>query len=356
MPFVTEENAKLFMPQETIDDPHHASVFYNPIMTFSRSISSLAVGVFQPKTVLDGLCASGCRGIRYALENPSIKKTFFVDANPDALEYCRKNVEKNKVKGKVVDSYLNKFFLSTKEKFDLIEIDPFGTPAPFLNNAFACGAKKFVLSVTATDLANLCTRKEACFKYYQSLPLNIDCCHEIALRVFVKKVVQEAIQNEYSCKPVFCFYKGYYVKGFFVCEKYSSAKALENVGYLNYDSETIDRSFSLKPGKMFAGPLWIGKLQDEEVLKKMLLLNEERNYVDKEKIYALLKLLIAENDFDSPFVDLSVLADHHDKNMGFKINELVEALSKRGKKTTRVHYTPLGVKSVLSASDLTKEF
>ncbi|NUN11189.1 methyltransferase [Candidatus Micrarchaeota archaeon] len=352
---VTEESIKLDLPKKTVDDPHHAFVFYNPVMQFSRSISSLALSVSKASRVLDGLSASGARGLRYYKEN-DLDKVVFVDANPDAVKTCKKNLKLNKVKAKVLGQDLNQFFLTTEEKFDFIEIDPFGTPAPFLKNAFACGDKKFFLSVTATDLANLCARKEACFKYYQSLPLNIDCTHEIALRIFIKKIAQEAIQNEYSCKPLFSFYKGHYVKAVLYCEKYVSAKALENIGYLNYDPETIERSFSSNPGEKFGGPLWIGKLQDSEFLKKMISLNKKRNYADKEKINSFLDLLLAENDFDSPFIDLSQLADHYNKSMDFKMNELVSKLNKKGKKTTRVHYNPYGIKTTASFKELRSSF
>ncbi|MFH1780014.1 MAG: methyltransferase [Candidatus Micrarchaeota archaeon] len=348
MPLIKEENAKLYLPGETLKDPHHACVFFNPVMRFCRSVSSLALGASESKSVLDGLCASGARGIRYSLENKT-KKVVFVDANPDALAYCRKNVKANKVKGSVLEEDFNRFCFDSEERFDFVELDPFGTPAPFLESVFSCVGNSFFFSVTATDLANLCAKNAPTLKYYGSKTLRIDCCHEIALRILVKKVVLEAEKKGFSCKPLFSFYRNHYVKTICLCKK--SKKKNRDIGFLNFNPKTLERSFSKKKGKTFAGPLWVGGLQDEKFVKKMISLNEERTYADKEKISVLFESLLVEDEFKKPFFDVSVLADHYNKPVNFKIIDFVQRV-----KGIRVHYSPMGVKTNYSVKKIISLF
>src|SRR4030042_730482 len=148
-------------------------IFYNPEREFCRDFSSLAVGSIDAKlNLLDAMCASGIRGIRYAKENENIASTTFLDSNTDACALAKKNAKANKLKkAKVVEDEVNHFLFCCREpNFDLIELDPFGTPAPFLHAACYALRKKpsAYLSITATDTAVLCgAHAQACLKNYQ---------------------------------------------------------------------------------------------------------------------------------------------------------------------------------------------
>src|SRR3989338_1668428 len=92
-----EGGARLSVPKQSFSDPHHCKVFFNPAMRFSRSMGSLCVGVLKPSRILDGLSATGARGVHYAVENKGVKKLFLVDANPLALQFAEKNLKLNKI-------------------------------------------------------------------------------------------------------------------------------------------------------------------------------------------------------------------------------------------------------------------
>ncbi len=144
-----EGSAKLLVPSGSFQDAFHQPVFFNPHMRFNRSVSSLAfqasmdvlgkskAPASEQALVVDGLCALGSRGIRYAAENSGVKKVFFVDANSDAVPILKKNIAANKLskRSKVHFGDLNRFFLNAEDFFDFIEIDPFGSPVYFLENA-----------------------------------------------------------------------------------------------------------------------------------------------------------------------------------------------------------------------------
>ena len=54
----------------------------------------------------------------------------------------------------------------------MVDIDPFGTPSPFIESAAISAKAGGMLCVTATDTSALCgTYKEPCIRKYNSMPL-----------------------------------------------------------------------------------------------------------------------------------------------------------------------------------------
>ena len=68
--------------------------------------------------------------------------------------------------------------------FDYIDVDPFGSPNPFLDAAIKRIARDGILAVTATDTAPLCgTYTNACRRKYWAVPLRNELMHEIGIRI-----------------------------------------------------------------------------------------------------------------------------------------------------------------------------
>ena len=58
------------------------------------------------------------------------------------------------------------------ERFAAVELDPYGTAAPFLDGAMQCVTEGGLLMVTCTDLAVLAgTYPEKCYAQYGAFPL-----------------------------------------------------------------------------------------------------------------------------------------------------------------------------------------
>src|SRR3989338_4526188 len=174
-------------------------IFYNSEMRFCRSFSSLAIGVIGEKLdVLDGFCASGIRGIRYAKENKNVRSVTFLDWSKNATALAKKNAVKNKIKkARFANEDAVKFLVGGAEESDFdvnfIELDPFGTPAPYLFAVFfrmnENRKKTFYLSATATDTAVLCGHeKTACMKNYHAKSLNNEFTHENGMRILLRRI------------------------------------------------------------------------------------------------------------------------------------------------------------------------
>ncbi len=334
-----------------------SGTFYNPKMRLCRSISSLVVGAIgEPLDVVDCFSASGIRGIRYAEENDNVSSLTFCDLDEIAIQKAKANYPNAKaVHGNI-----------SKEAFNLcgnfVELDPFGSPAPYLIDGMRILRKHKIayLSVTATDVAVLCGgKKEACMKNYHAVPLNNEFTHEIGTRILLKRIVEVAAEFNYGVFPLLSFSHQHYIK--IIVKLVRSAdlayKSLSNLGHISYCSFCGYRSYGLFPTKCFcnkskyAGPLWFGNLHDVSILSKAIVLNSERNYSDKRKLHSLLSIMVGENSFPPFYYQIPYL---------FKLLKLGEIPSyakilselNRSSRAVRTHFSPTAIKTDLSYKDL----
>ncbi|MFA4945954.1 MAG: methyltransferase domain-containing protein [Candidatus Micrarchaeia archaeon] len=323
-------------------------VFYNPAMAFNRSVSSLAVKALAPERVLDGFCASGARGLRYALEGCAGKITF-LDYSPVALKRAKANARLNKVKAEFVRDDFNHYCYSG-EKFDFVEVDPFGSPTPFLSSAINALHKRGFLSVTATDLANSCAsmreRAVVCVRQYQAAPVKCDCSHELALRIIAGKACREAAARDYSFTPMVSWYERHYAKTIALLEKTSAGAdaSLAKLGFVSLDSKSLDRCEGAHPNWRVAGPLWTGELCDATTLKKM-------TASAPEKEARFLNLLSGELDLPPFHWDLHMLSSSFGLQVS-KISIFLDVLRSRGFRAVRAHYSGNAFKTDARLADI----
>ena len=300
-----------------------AGVFYNPEMELCRSLFSLAVGEVGGKiNVVDAMCASGVRGLRYKLENGNVGKLALVDANRKAIACAKKNAAKNKVKCATSCGDANEFL--RENAFDFVELDPFGSPQPFLRDAARCLAanRGGHLSATATDIAVLCgAHHAACLKNYAAMPLNNEFCHENACRILAASVAREFAPLNLAATPVFTLSHRHYVKVLFRVEEGAekAVEAVKKIGYVSYCPACQWREGKRLPllkgcphcGALlqFGGPLYIGALWDGPLVEKMILLNAERKGSKAKEIEKLLSTMRDEGKIASiGYYDLHVVA------------------------------------------------
>ncbi|MFQ5891611.1 MAG: tRNA (guanine(10)-N(2))-dimethyltransferase, partial [Candidatus Methanofastidiosia archaeon] len=108
-----------------------AKVFYNPEMSFDRDLSSLLISSSADRLeVCDALSGTGIRGIRYALECKS--KVHLNDLNPKSYKLIKENLKLNNIEAEV--SNIDANILLREIKFDVVDIDPFGSPVYYLDS------------------------------------------------------------------------------------------------------------------------------------------------------------------------------------------------------------------------------
>ena len=357
-----EEGTRLRVPPLTESDPFHKLAFYNPRMQFNRTVSSIALGASEAKTILDGLCATGSRGIRYALEN-DVDKVVLVDANEHATPLCKANIKLNKIskRAEFVSSELNAFLCHTGEgrpSFDWIELDPFGSPVPFLDASIRrlASQKGGILSATATDLAKLCgAEPKKCLRHYAALPQRSKYSHETALRILYGTIVRFAAVYDCAPRPLVSFYQGHAIKVIARIEPGAGKAdaALEQLGLL-YDVEGDKRvEAGSSTNKKAAGPLWLGDLSDKTFVEKMVSVNDARDYAGKEKIDKYLKIIAGEQGFPPWHWDVHELARRLG-GLAPRNEAVLVALQRAGHRATPCHYSPTGFKTDASLDEIRK--
>ncbi len=332
--------------------------FYNPKMHFCRSFFSLAVGTIDKKiTLTDGFCASGIRGIRYFCENNNIAGANFIDASSDAIALCKKNLEKNNLNAQLIESDFNKGIREIES--DLIEIDPFGTPVPYLFDAVRSlrNKKEAYLSITATDVAVLCgPHKDACIKNYHSKSLNNEFTHENGIRILLKRICETLLEFNFGIEPLVSLSDQHYLKVFLKINKGDifARKSISNLGFTFFCHKCSNRisgsemqaNCAICNSKMlYSGQLWTGALHSKGTIKKMKAINKKRNYLHKEKISKILDFIEGEIGFPPYYFDLHQLSRLKKKKFIPKIDDAIKKLEGNGFLAKRTHFSQNSIKT-----------
>ena len=180
-----------------------------------------AEGADTGSRILDALSASGMRAIRYAKELEGLSLVVANDYDASAVESIRRNVEFNGLSSSLVvakqaDAAMTMMeHRSVSTRFDLVDLDPFGSPAAFLDSAVQSVSDGGLLAVTCTDMAVLCgNHSEACFGKYGAMPLRGKHCHEFALRLVLGCLQTHAARHRRYIVPVVSCSIDFYVRLF----------------------------------------------------------------------------------------------------------------------------------------------
>ena len=211
------------------------TVFYNPAQVFNRDLSVLLLSVYartlvnemeeSPKLrVLEGLAASGLRSVRYAKEVKGIAAITANDLDATAVENIRKNFEHNGLKLEISDhlprmavthSDAIKLMRDRTGELDVIDLDPYGSAAPFLDAAVSSVKSGGLLAVTSTDSIVLNGNNTGtCFLRYGGVAVKAPYGHELALRLLLGAIQSAAARHRRSMKVLAAFSIDFYYRVF----------------------------------------------------------------------------------------------------------------------------------------------
>lgn len=295
-----EGRTTFLVPQLSLTErvPPKTPAFFNPAAKLNRDLSVLAYRVFAPslgrKTFADSFAGTGARALRVAVEAPEIEQIYGNDANPVAIEAAREAAKLNSVHEKChfsVDEVC-KFLLqgdSEGERFGIIDLDPFGTPAKHIDCVLRAVLDGGLVSITATDTAVLCgVYPEVCLRRYYGRPLNNSYGNETAIRLLLSLIALTASRLELSIRPVFVHATMHYLR-VYAAVSVSSSEANDvyrSIGYVMHCFQCGHRFKAEEYGNIkcelcgsamkIGGQLWTGALHDKELVKKMLEQNPDR--------------------------------------------------------------------------------
>jgi tRNA (guanine26-N2/guanine27-N2)-dimethyltransferase len=302
---VLEGRTKLRVPASSLTklEPDKFPVFYSPYARINRDISVAITAVVGGNTFLDVLAGVGARGVRIANESSNKIEVTINDFNTGALELAKINAGANgvaarcKFSGDEAKKYLYSRF-GRESKYDFVDVDPFGTPASFLQAGFVACKDGGVVSVTATDTAVLCgVYPKVAFRRYGSIPLRNRFKHETAIRILASAARRAAAVNNIGVEPVMAHVTRHYVRVFLRMKvgATNADGASKNEGYVascrscgeNLSGKKLTDQCSNCSGHLdLAGPLWTGALVDDQVVKSAAEFCVVRGFKESAEIFS----------------------------------------------------------------------
>jgi tRNA (guanine26-N2/guanine27-N2)-dimethyltransferase len=382
---ITEGKAKLLVPKlkaymKLPSDyaPSKAPVFYNPVMELNRDFAVLALQAYQRMvkheiSVCEPLAGCGIRGIRLAKEVEGVQKVLMNDINERAFKIASYNVQMNKLSKCVVvknedANHLLAQYSAPHKRFDAVDIDPFGSPVPYLDSAIRALRNNGLLALTATDMAPLCgVHSKACVRKYGGKPLRTEYCHELAVRLLAGCLATTAAKQDIGVDIIFSYSANHYVR-VYATIRYGAKKAdesIQNMGYILHCFKCLHRetakefSFLEHPGKCsecgaklnVAGPLWLGKIFDKEFCELMEEIANKKDFRLASRISKILSLIKDEAEAPITYHVCDELC--HKLNLPAPaIAEVVEALRNAGFRAYVTHFNSKGIRTDASAMEI----
>lgn len=358
-------------------EPSKAPVFFNPKMEFSRDMAVLALNAFSGTRqrgldVCDPLAGLGARGVRFAKEVAGVSKVVIGDLNDEAIPLINENVRLNDLEEKVEVYHKDACLLLEEHaepgrRFDYIDVDPFGTPTPFLGSALRALKNGGLLAITATDTAPLCgVYGKACFRKYGGSPVRTEFCHEIGLRIMIGSAVREALKYDFGTEVVLSYSVDHYFRAYLRCTLGAkrgdvSASELGNIlCCLTCGWRGVHRLGEVwpcscpscnNPIKM-AGPLWCGRLGDDDFIGSMLV--QDRSILSTGKrVEKMLLTLLSENSQPPSYYVIDRIASRLRRDVP-PLKGIMESLSLLGYGSSLTHFHPKALKTSAPLEVLTQ--
>lgn len=312
-----------------------------------------------PIYVAETFAGTGIRSLRYLKEVPGVEHAYLNDLNSEALQCIQENAQLNDLTDRVTTFRMeaNNFHytLKLKEIFPhLLDLDSFGSPVPFLDSAFHAVREGGILYVTATDLPALCgVDPRSAFNHYGVLTIQNWFCHETAARILTRAVIRAGAWRKFQAEPLFVFFDGLALRGFFRILHGRYDLDPEKEGFLAFcpqcwDVQTIPfkrccpRTCAQGHPMSLAGPLWLGELHDARFLSAML--KEIPETVDRESVQEAIQRMREEVGMPPFYYRLDRLTKRL-KVSPPKVREVISALQSQGYPAGWTHFHPNAFKT-----------
>jgi tRNA (guanine26-N2/guanine27-N2)-dimethyltransferase len=167
--------------------------------------------------------------------------------------------------------------------FDVVDVDPFGSPIPYADAAFA--NTRNLVAVTATDTAPLCgAHFESGKRRYSAVPRNTEYHAEMGLRVLLSALARTAARYDVGITPILSHVSDHYVRTYLELHHRATDanRSMDDLGYVYHCPECLHRDtdqglLSDPPATcphcgseqvLTAGPVWIGSTHDPSFVGK----------------------------------------------------------------------------------------
>ncbi|KAK9239624.1 N2,N2-dimethylguanosine tRNA methyltransferase-domain-containing protein [Lipomyces kononenkoae] len=334
-------------------------------------------------TILEALSATGLRALRYGAEIPLVKTVVANDFSPAAVKAIERNIAYNDSASGIVTAFhgdANAVMYSHKTNpFHVIDLDPYGTAAPFIDAAVQAVVDGGLLLITCTDLSILAGTgyPEKCFTNYGGMTCRTEFSHESGLRLVLSSISSAAARYGKAIEPLLSLSIDFYVRVFVrVRNSPIQAKLLASQTMLTYtcsgcgstsyqplgrvsinEDGSQKHSFAQGPPVSshcdycgfvhhLGGPMWAGPLHNKDFIDRI---QKIADTLDQE-IYKTIPrikgmLTLAKEELDDPFY---FTAAHVSSTMRCScppMTTMTSALLNAGYKVSPTHAVPGAIKT-----------
>ncbi|KAH9043109.1 N2 N2-dimethylguanosine tRNA methyltransferase [Lactarius pseudohatsudake] len=383
------------------------------IDTTSDPVARVKEAEYRPFkfVILEALSATGLRSIRYAKEIPLVKYVIANDLSSSAIAAMTRNVELNGLGGapaaegsghgaeqsqakvRVNEGDARALMYShspERSRVDVVDLDPYGTAAPFIDAAVQCITDGGLLCVTCTDLSVLATNNypEKCYSNYGGVSVKAEYSHEVALRLVLHTISTSAARYGRYIQPLLSLSIDFYVRLFirvqtapievkklasktsiyYVCSGCQSfyeqplGRMTERVNDRSGNATTLFKTHVGPPVPEkcpecgaplhVAGPMWNGPIHDSPFIGGILehLEGSEDKYGTSIRMKGM--LTVAKEELSTPFYFTPSRVASFFHCTCPSLDEIASALLHAGHQVSRSHAVPGSLKTTAARRDL----
>ncbi|KAF8892558.1 tRNA methyltransferase [Infundibulicybe gibba] len=340
--------------------------------------------------LLEALSATGLRSIRYAKEIPLVKYVIANDLSTAAIAAMRRNIEINgfgessPASGKIRINEGDACTLmyshrEERNRVDVVDLDPYGTAAPFIDAAVQCINDEGLLCVTCTDLSVLATTNypEKCFSNYGGVPVKAEYCHEAAcaLRLVLHSISTSASRYGRYIEPLLSLSIDFYVRlfiriktspievkkaltktaAYYICSTCQSFYE-QPLGRIQAGPSAPERCSECDSVLHLAGPMWSGHIHDTPFVTKVLehLEANQDQYGTSTRMKGM--LTVAKEELHTPFYFTPAKVASFFHTTTPPLDDMASALLHAGHKISRSHACPGSLKTTATRADIYDTF
>ncbi len=236
-------------------------------MAGDRDLAVALLRAWAPgaRRLLDGwemLAATGVRGLRLLHESGAFARMRLTESHPEAAELLAENARRYPgASAERCDARV-----ASGAVFDYVDLDPFGSPLPFLAGALAAVRPGGMLAVTATDMMVLAgVQPGAAERRYGGRPVRGRLGPESGLRVLLGHLAGRARAGGRRARPVLAYCRDHYVRAYVVLDERTASDPPDPVA-------AVDPATFAGPelgGRGPYGPMWLGPLFDPAVVGRL---------------------------------------------------------------------------------------
>lgn len=324
----------------------------------ARDLGVLAAAVYKANTgqlrVLDVMTGCGVRSQRYALES-NADSIWANDANPDMATVLADNLsqlppERYQLSYHAAEHLFHECY-QHQDIFDVIDLDSFGLPTPFLQGCLQTVKRGGLLYVTGTDSRTLAGHNP---KHSQRLlgawARSHPAAHEQGLRLLLGICWQQAQALGRDIQPIFSYFQGQIYR---VLVQVTSPQTQNGLGFIGYchhcghyqtvSWEQLSRATCPHQGPplTLSGPMWLGPLHDLTWLASMQQLAQAWQWSDRVQ---LLQVMRAETLMPPYFYSVAEIGRRGKMDIP-KRDRMIAHLQQQGYQASLTHINPQAFKT-----------